>query len=371
MIQPARIPRAWLALALAGVLCAGQASAQASASCRIAFDMGSSGIRAGASHSAQVTRAQIDFFAPASAGHLEDAAPAAIAALQDLPREGGFEPQCARVGGGFSVWRLALSQDADRLATTLARIHAASGVAVLVMPQHAEGAYGYAGARQALGARLQTSHILDIGGGSLQIAGASTSFGEALGQKSWHRQLCLALRHTDAQPCTLQPLSREELAAARALLAQQLRGVNEALQGPVTLTAISRPVTRGIVPALQALRGLDTPPETLQPSDITAAIEHLASPPRAPTAPCAAPAPAPPAYLLSDLLLLEGLLQATGNGLLRVADADLTNLPGLLADDRAFDWSRHYSCYLDRLREQGLPAYDSDPATCPAPAEPR
>ena len=58
--------------------------------------------------------------------------------------------QCRSVGGGFSVWRLALAQAPARLATTLAQIHAASGVAVLVLPPQTEGAYGYAAARLAL-----------------------------------------------------------------------------------------------------------------------------------------------------------------------------------------------------------------------------
>ena len=45
--------------------------------------------------------------------------------------------------------------------STNARIHAASAVAVLVIPQLQEGAYGYTGARQLLGDRLTTSHVLD------------------------------------------------------------------------------------------------------------------------------------------------------------------------------------------------------------------
>lgn len=362
MRRPARIAGALLGLA--GWLAAATAGAQQD--CRIAFDMGSSGIRAGASGSATVTRAQIDFFGPASAGRLEDTAPAAIAALQALPRQSGFAPQCARVGGGFSVWRMALAQDRNRLATTLARIHAESGVAVIVLPQHAEGAYGYTGARQALGPGLQTSHVLDIGGGSLQIGGADSAWGEALGQKSWHGLLCRALRDTDANPCPLAPMNGTELARARQLLAQQLQGVGAALPGPVTLTAISRPVTRGIAPALQTLWALSGPPAQLQPSQVSAAIAQLAQqPPAGPG--CSARPPTQPPYLLSDLLLVEGLLQATGNAPLQIADVDLTNLPGLLADDRAFAWGRRYGCYLDRLRQQGLPAYDSDPATCPAP----
>ncbi len=65
------------------------------------------------------------------------------------------------------------------------------------------------------------------------------------------------------------------------------------------------------------------------------------------------------------MLLVEGLLLATGGETLAVAEIDLTNIPGLLADDKAFAWPAHYGCYLDRLRSLGLAAYASDPASCP------
>ena len=48
-----------------------------------------------------------------------------------------------------------------------------------------------------------------------------------------------------------------------------------------------------------------------------------------------------------------------------MAEIDLTNLPGLLADYPAFDWGQRHGCYLERLRTLGLGAYTSDPATCP------
>ena len=71
------------------------------------------------------------------------------------------------------------------------------------------------------------------------------------------------------------------------------------------------------------------------------------------------------AYLLSTMLLVEGVLLATGGESLKVAEIDLTNLPGLLADDHAFAWERRHDCYLERLPALGLGAYASDPATCP------
>ena len=88
-----------------GLLAASTATGESS--CRIAYDMGSSGIRAGASGSAVTTQVGIDYLDPLWAGRgLEETVAPTIAALNDLPREAGFPADCARVGGGFSAWRL-------------------------------------------------------------------------------------------------------------------------------------------------------------------------------------------------------------------------------------------------------------------------
>ena len=341
--------------------------AHAEAPCRIAFDIGSSGIRAGASNSELVTRASIDYLASLRAGHgLDEAVLPTIAALNEAPRQARLSRQCARVGGGFSAWRLAVQQDVGKLMANLVQIQAATGVAVLVIPQHAEGAYGYFGARQLLGSRFATSHVLDIGGGSLQISGEQASFGDALGQKIWHQQLCLALRNTAAQPCDLAPMSGDDLGRARALLAQRLEGIGAALPHAVTMTAISRPVTQGVAPAVDRLLGRAPGQKRLTQRDLGDAIGQLASLTPAETAKRLAIAPNYAAYLLSDMLLVEGVMQATGGEDLQIAEIDLTNLPGLLADDRAFRWGSDYGCYLQRLAQIGVDAYSSDPATCRA-----
>lgn len=342
------------------------ASTAALADCRVAFDMGSSGIRAGASNSAATARADIDYLGPLWAGHgLAETLAPTIAALRELPEKAGFPAECARVGGGFSAWRLALAQDAGQLAESLARIRDESGVAVLVMPQSREGAYGYFGARQLLGERLTSSHVLDIGGGSLQVAGERTSYGETLGQKVWHRVLCQEIRNAETTPCALQPMTGEELATARALLQEKLAGLAVALPEPVTMTAISRPVSRGVLPAVMHLTGTADGPAVFRRAALGRAIDSLAGSSREETSQAIGSPASYVAYLLSDMLLVEGLLQATGGDELQVAELDLTNLPGLLADDRAFAWPDRYGCYLDRLRRVGLAAYASDPASCP------
>jgi len=341
-------------------------AAPAAESCRIAFDMGSSGIRAGASGSGATPRVDIDYLAPLWAGRgLEETLAPTIAALRELPVAGGFAASCPRVGGGFSAWRLALQQDRGQLATTLAQIRTASQVAVLVIPPRQEGAYGYLGARQLLGEKLTTSHVLDIGGGSLQIAGERTTFADALGQKVWQRSLCQEIRNSEVSPCMLQPMTGEELEIARSLLAEKLQGVAPALPEMVTLTAISRPVSRGVLPAISRVFPETAAAGGFSRSALSAAIERIARLTHAETVALLGSQTPYVTYLLSDMLLVEGLMTAAGSDDLQVAELDLTNLPGLLADDQAFAWERHYGCYLERLQRVGLDAYASDPATCP------
>lgn len=361
MTAAARLRRDLLGLALALLA----AAAWAESGCRVAFDIGSSGIRAGASNSAAMPQAEIDYLAPLWAGgSLRATVEPTVAALRDLPRDAGFDPACERVGGGFSAWRLALQQDAGELLTVMARVRAESGVAVLVVPQAVEGAYAHAGARLALGPKLTTSHVLDIGGGSLQVADAGSSFGAALGQKSWHRLLCVTLRGGDAKPCALQPLSGDDLAAARRLAGERLQGLEAVLPRPVRMTAISRPVTHGILPALERLGSATTNPPALRRSDIEAAIARIAPLSLAETASLVGKPKHHAAYLISSLLLVEELLRATGSDELQVVDIELNNIAGLLADDRAYSWGRHYDCYLERLGRIGEQAWASDPATC-------
>jgi hypothetical protein len=361
MTAAARLRRDLLGLALTLLA----AAAWADSGCRVAFDIGSSGIRAGASNSAAMPQADIDYLGPLWAGgSLRQTLQPTVTALRDLPRAAGFDPDCERVGGGFSAWRLALQQDVGELLAVMAHVRADSGVAVLVVPQAIEGGYAYTGAKLTLGPKLATSHVLDIGGGSLQVADAGNTFGVPLGQKSWHRLLCITLGRGGDVPCTLQPLSGDELAAVRRLARESLQGLEAALPGPVRMTAISRPVTRGVLPALEQLGSPATNPPTLQRPDVEAAIARIAPLSTAETAMLIGKPKHLAAYLISNLLLLEELLRATGSDELQVVDIELNNIAGLLADDRAYAWGRHYGCYLDRLGRIGEQAWASDPATC-------
>lgn len=346
-------------------------SAQASevdTDCRVAFDVGSSGIRVGASNSPHSARRNIDYLSPLWAGRgLQEIIEPTSQALRQLPVQAGLDAHCQRIAGGFSAWRLAWSQSPAQTTTALEKIYADSGVPLLVVPQSIEGGYGYSAARQALGSRLQTSHILDVGGGSLQIAGARYSYGKALGQKFWHRLLCQQLRPQDSAPCTLQPLSSTELAQARQLLQQQLQDLPAALPEPVSMTAISRPITQGVQQAVQRLQGPQqrgNDDRVLERTALSTAIEQLAPTSLAASAAQTGIALPYATYLLSDMLLTEGLLQASASQRLQLLELKLANVPGLLADEKAFAWAAQYPCYLQRLRTQGPNAYFSDPRSC-------
>lgn len=364
-LHPAR--RAFFACCLAGLAW----STQAEPVCRVAFDMGSSGIRAGADTAKATPRAEIDVLADVVAdGRIDSTVDDTITALRTLPAKGGFTAACAHVGGGFSAWRLALRQGGGTVvAGLLADIRVRSGVALLVIPQEVEGRYGYVAAQRTLGPTLRTRHVLDIGGGSLQVAAADAGRGVELGQKSWNELLCDWLRGR-AGRCALEALDEPALRRARALAAQRLAGL-AALNADDGLTAISRPVTRGIHPALRALADSGhIDPVLVRDDGFDAA---------APSAALAVLAPLDLArrqelsglgksfapFLVSDLLLVEGILRGTGAPRVASIEASITNLPGLLADSRAFAWAEHHDCYLARLRELGEAAYDADPARCP------
>jgi hypothetical protein len=355
----------WLGWAF-GLSGLGVQAAQAAPPCRIAFDIGSSGVRAGASNNTAVAQVDIDFLAPLWAGRgLEDTFGQTVTALKNLPLGAGFSARCDRVGAAFSAWRLAWQLAAGETAALMARLQVDTGVAVLVMPQLAEGAYAYASALDLLGPRLTSSHVLDVGGGSLQIAGARSTYGQSLGQKSWHQLLCASLRQSAVPACDLQPMAAEDLQAARLTLDEKLSGISAALEPFTTLTAISRPITRGVAPAVRLwVEGKAGPMDRLFAKDLSAAITALAALSSDKIATLTGTPPSYAAYLLSDMLLLEGLLRATSATDIKVIEGTLSILPALLSDDKAFKWSLHYGCYLERFKVSGPDAYFSDPATC-------
>lgn len=354
-----------ICLSLSILLASG--TAPAADECRVAFDIGSSGIRTGSTISTASGRTNINYLDPIwqGLGIAETIAPT-IVALRDLPGSSGFPDHCVRVAGSFSAWRLALEQNPQQLPQVLAHIRQESGVAILVIPQLQEGAYGYGGAQRRLGEKLRTSHILDIGGGSLQIAGELHSYGAMLGQKAWRRALCQTIRQSASSTCTLQPLSHGDLATARSLAVDKLNLLGYALPiGQITMTAISRPVTRGIYPAMAQLFPDHAFQQSISLAMLTGVINDLAPLALDQTRMLTKQPETHIGDLLPTMLLLEAILQTSATPDLQIAEIDLDNIPGLLNDEKAYAWQRHYNCYLERLQAQGISAYDSDPATCP------
>lgn len=365
--------------ALAWAVCTGLAQAQVSQQagppvhdCRIAFDMGSSGVRAAGSGMAEGTATasrDLDLLTPLMQGQrLAPLLPAVERALRELPQQAQLPAACRRVGGGFSAWRLAWHLEGEQLARQLETLHVRTGVAVLVIPAAVEGRYGYDSAQQALGLQLQTSHILDIGGGSMQVASQDRSYGLELGQKSWLRKLCQVLgRDTDngnGTACPLLPLALTELQQARDLVNQQLQALPSEV-GTGTLTAISRPVTRGVHTALHSL-GL-TKGETLLQRELSLAIERLSVRSLVDVVQLTGQPLNFAPYLVSDMLLVEAVMRAMKLPSLVLAETAINNLPALLRDERAFEWAQHYPCYVKRLRELGPSAYFSNPGDCAKP----
>lgn len=357
-------------VALALILIAGTAWAEAP--CRIGYDIGSSGIRIGASTGDLAGKASIDYLADVWDDNVIDRTnEQTVAALANLAQG----RHCPAVAGAYSAWRLAADKGGpDKVAETLRQLNARSGVAIFVIPQAVEGGYGYFAASQALGARLATPFILDIGGGSLQFAASQAGWGAALGQKAWRKQVCAELKHGAPTDCPPNPVGADASARAEALLAPLVAQARQALGGGFAVTAISAPVVHGIHPILQHLArtrpgfpgqvdehgfdlaALDAALALLSVRDDEAIHALLHG--------CAACKPQFIRTDVTDMLLLHSFMAGLDIARLEVAEADITNVPGILADAKAAAWAGHYACYLSRLAVQGVGAYDGDPGTC-------
>ncbi|WP_290866983.1 hypothetical protein [Aquabacterium sp.] len=358
------------------------------ADCRLAIDLGSSGLRAGqgridATQPPILHRVDLDALALVNGPDgVRGLGQKVGNLLKDLLGDqrgdqvlaDAHKPCRERVAVGFSAWRLAQQKDPIGLRDALKALHERTGLTVLIVPAEQEGRYGHTAAAATLGARLRTPYVLDVGGGSLQVNGAAGSFGVPLGQKAWQQLACAALGRphpvpttpTTASPtgCALQPLTPTERERLRALAASRLQGLSDQLPPPRAMTAFTRPVTLGVAPAVQRLLGLPDA-GVLSLADLARVIDTWSGQDSAHLADAAGLPPAHAAYLLSDMLLLEAVTRAAGLAQIDVAAADVSNVPAILQDDRAYAWARHPICYLRRLPTQGEAAYLGDPASCP------
>ncbi|MBF0415156.1 MAG: hypothetical protein HQL79_05245 [Magnetococcales bacterium] len=355
--------------------------------CRIGFDVGSTGIRVGALDTTHSAKAAIDYLADVWADAIPDATLTdTIQALSNLPREAGLPGACTAIAGGFSAWRYAMaSGKPSRVTAILHRIHQKTGVPFFIIPQEVEGRYGYEATQNILKNELTTPWILDIGGGSFEIAGANATWGSDLGSKSWQRLFCSRIRGVQPPDCSVTPLSPADIHTAHTLLDEYLhkgKAIPQAiLQSHQPVTAISPPLLKGIYPALRCLEASHL---LLQGHvdghgfDATAlheAIQHLQA--KTPTEltqwldACTRNKDLPPCSpkysgtLLTNMLLVQAIMDILTIPRVEVAAADINNVTGLLTDDTLRQWSTHYSCYLERLAKQGVDAYLTDPQSCP------
>ncbi|MBF0310298.1 MAG: hypothetical protein HQL56_12300 [Magnetococcales bacterium] len=371
----------WALLFSLVFFCPGFLPAEEGVPCRIGFDVGSSGIRVGFLEGPQTAKVSIDYLTDVWADdRIDVTVPATVEAFRRLPREAYLPTGCQAVAGGFSAWRLAAGQgDRRSLAATMAGIHRQSGVFLFVIPQEVEGHYGFVAAREAARGKLTTPFILDIGGGSLQIAGEARSWGVALGQKAWHKRLCARLKGSTEANCSLDPVGAGAMAKSREILSAELQSARESLGGGFALTAISAPVVKGMHPVLLYLarqgvlrggvdaggferRALEEAIRRLEGEDSASLLRMLEA--------CRGEAVAPVCStmgvgsLLSDMLLVQALLEALRIERVEVMAIEVNNVAGLLRDGRLAAWTKHYGCYLQRLQRDGVEAYASDPGGC-------
>lgn len=362
-------------LAFVALLMLGGCTVQPEAQCRIGFDIGSSGIRVGSTTGDLDGKVSIDYLADVwNDNVINQTNDATARALGDL----AAGRRCITVAGGYSAWRLAVERGGgDRVAATLHELHARTGVAIFVMPQAVEGGYGYYAAKQQLGDRLATPFILDIGGGSMQFAASNAGWGTALGQKAWLKSFCAEAKGSTVPTCAANPVGDDAIAQAQHLLAPLVADARARLGHGFTVTAVSTPVVRGIHPILRhmaptepALAGhvddtgfdiqaLETAIAILGRLDDAGILARLDG--------CGAGQSCTPRFVgtfVTDMLLVQGFMAGLDIKRLEVAEVDLTNVPGILADDRATAWAGQYGCYLDRLRRQGIDAYSAGPESC-------
>lgn len=153
--------------------------------CRMGFDIGSSGIRVGSNLNSDHTKMAIDYLVDVYADNeINLTVEKTVEAMISLPKTAVIPEGCRAVAGSYSAWRLAWRQgDPNKLIATLKDIHQQTKIALFVIPQDVEAGYGYVSAKVAMGSAMQTPFILDLGGGSLQIADARSGWGTELGQK--------------------------------------------------------------------------------------------------------------------------------------------------------------------------------------------
>lgn len=327
--------------------------------CLTVFDVGSSGVRTGNSETQLRSRAPLEFLRTVWAtGTLDPLLPDLVKILNDLPRQAHYKGSCLKLAGGFSAWRLALDKNPQALIAVLEKVQQDTGVYVVVIPQAVEGSYAWVGAQQRLGADLKTEYVLDVGGGSFQLSGQRESIGLPLGQKSNRRAVCLGLELDGGERCLLLPLSAEQRLGAKDLLLDRLKAAGQLSDATsIEATAVSRPVTRGVMPFANRVLQLGESNRVLTAQQVASVSEQLSQMDVKQVTQMMGGAEDMHEYLMSDLLLLEAVMQHARISRLHAHEADINNVPGLMQDQNLKLASQAYPCYLDWLSKVGIQAY--------------
>jgi hypothetical protein len=364
-------------LALLGVG-AGHAEDQA---CRIGFDIGSSGIRVGSNTTGATASVDIDYFSDFwDDMKLDLSIEPTIQALLSLPNQAGLPNNCIAVAGGYSIWRLAMDHAGwSDTAKILENIHRRTGVAIYVIPQEVEGFYGYFAAREILGDNLHTPYILDIGGGSLQIASVDRGWGAALGQRAWQQRFCEMVKNQASDLCVPNPVGPDASDRSASVLEPQIVEARTILGSGLRMTAVSPAVTKVIHPIVQilaakklvngavdehgfSLQALNEAIILLQEHNDDEILTLIDGCRWNGNQVCNTDFVE---YFVTNMLLVKTLMDGLSIEYLEVGSARINNVPGLLADQRTFDFASHYDCYLMRLKEEGVDAYRSEITSCP------
>lgn len=345
----------------------------------MAFDVGSSGIRIGSTLDSAQTKVAIDYLADVDPDNeINVTVEKTIETLVSLPVETGIPKGCRGVAAGFSAWRLAWRKGKpDNLLATLKNIHQQTQVEFFIIPQDVEAVYGYISAKAALGAAIPTPFVLDLGGGSLQIASANIGWGTELGQKTWRKSLCREINNDPDPLCSVNPIGAAGVQKAAKIVLPETTAAQKILGSGIGLTAVSAPVVKGIHPVLSFLAGdrrlilgaidnhsfsrdiLSHAIELLSTKSDEAIASLLENCHENTSHPFCATRFIP--TLVTDMLLVHAFMTGLAVEHMEVSSAEVTNVAGILADERGFAWAGHYNCYLDQLKKTGLDAFKSDP----------
>jgi hypothetical protein len=359
-------------------------SSAAAAECRAGFDLGSTEVRVGSNDNHEGKADRFEYLDHVKKNGVDEALfHQTVKDIKTALQDAQMPPDCALVAGGFSAWRAALDAgEADKLSKMLDRLHQENihngrGVPLYVIPIDVEAIYAHTAAKHALGEDLTTPFIWDIGGGSMQFGSEDKAWGAALGQDAWRALFCGKIEDSSDPKCPPNPVGKDAKRRTGELLAADVGKARKKLgESGIEVTAVSPPFVFLIHPILNCVVEGPVDDGGFSRDRLSKAIALLAEKSDGKirevvgangTEPCVELAKSP--YIdssVTSMLLVDTFMEGLSIERVEVANAKINNVQGIIEDDRSFAWAKDYGCYLDRLREKGVTAYDeAKPAECP------